>query len=985
MAARTTTTYLLISLGALIVLSGISLFLWRPRDDQALVRSARQALKIRQFDEAEKLATRVPKAAPLFTDAMLIAGEAATRREDLKGAVQYYEQVSDGRSEQGRLARVSLANVLIHTGDIERAITTFRAVLADEPNDVSSHQRIAYLFAATAQRWSSRHHLETILKSGASSVDDLALLADLQRPVDEAEYLNKCHLSYPDDPNTRLGLAAIRLLNGEQSAAQKEVERIVREFPENLSAQSLLGELLAGTSDSVFDAWNSGLPSNAESWPDIWYDRGLHCYLKENRQSAARCFWEVLKLAPLHRRATYQLGRVLTELERPEAPAFAERARDLFTLSTWLMHATRSEGRNETALREIVGLMDRMGRVWETCAWSQLARQNFPDSDWPDSYLRRLGPRLNRNLPMILSESDLAQTIDLSSYAPYSAADGENKQSMILPKTEHQRLTFVEQPDGPDFVFFSAADPATRGARMQEQTGGGIGVLDADQDGLPDLYCVQSAEWPSSLQYPTISLDRVDRLYRNRGSNGFADITAESGIQETGFSQSCAIGDLDQDGFEDLYVANIGPNSLLLSNGDGTFSVKETPTADVLQWTSSCAMVDVNRDGNVDLIDINYVSGSEVYSRICSGRACSPSTFGGTLPQIHLGRGDGTFDSVLASVPVAESKGLGLLVFQNPDQSFPYLFIANDQTPKFLLSAEKTDTGYSFHDSAFRTGLAYNGDGLLTAAMGIAAEDLDQNGLTDFFITNFMDEANTLYLQQSSELFQDLSRPAGVAGSGLPYVGWGTQFFDPDNDGDSDIVIANGHVDDYTDEGGLYHMPPQLLRNLGPNEFEIVDGNEAGPFFMRKLLGRGLSLLDWNDDGRQDFVVSCIGDRAALVTNTTANAGHFLKVRLIGVHSERCAWFSNVEVSAGDITLRKQLYAGSGYHASNERILMFGIGEHRQVDQVRIKWPGGSESLLENVQADSTLEIREATDAAILRVGRKIQTHSVIWRAKSDK
>ncbi|MEJ7591345.1 MAG: FG-GAP-like repeat-containing protein [Planctomycetaceae bacterium] len=935
-----------------------------------LLKQARTALLEKHFSDAERLVKSIPPTDPHFVEAMLIAGESATRLNRFEDAVQYYRLVPLDGSEKSVLAQFSLANVLIHTGDLSAAFAAFVVVLESEPMDVATHSRVAFLYAASARRWESRPHLELILRSGGATVEELALLADLERPVDEEAYLKKCEQSYPNDPNVRLGLASIAAQNGQPAAAILELQKIIHEQPELMAAQALVGELLASERSSRFDTWHAELPSNADQWPDIWYARGVRAQLLEHQKIAARCFWQVLRISPIHRRANYQLGRILAELHDANANGFAEQSRQLFSLTQALMHALRSEGRNEVIMQQIVQTLDRMGRVWETCAWAQLSRKNFPQSEWPTAFLQRLAPLLNDQLPMVLADRNLAIKCDLSSFPEYTdILSAQIPEQRTAPDSAvNTTIQFLaESAIGIDFVYQNAADDSTRGSRMQEQTGGAVTVVDVDQDGWQDLYFVQGAQWSTGNNVPNLTNGLIDRIYRNRIGRKFQDMTALTDIDERGFGQSCAAGDFNNDGFDDLYVANIGQNSLLLSNGDGTFTQAEIPVESPVHWTSSCAIADINSDGLPDLVDINYVSGSDVFTRICSGRACSPSAFNGTLDQVHFSNGDGTFNTMTASTPVAESKGLGLIVFRNPDAEFPSIFVANDQTQKFLLSLNYDESGEpGLTDSAFQTGLGYSGDGLLTAAMGIAADDVDNNGLIDFFVTNFKDESNTLYLQISEGLFQDLSRTAGLDAAGIPFVGWGTQFLDADLDGDLDLVVANGHVDDYRDEDGEFHMRPQVFRNTGDAQFQEVASEQAGDYFAQKFLGRGLAKLDWNQDGLTDFAVSNMGGPASLVTNATAHRGNFINVRLHATTTSRDAFYSQVEVRTEQSQWIRQLCAGSGYHACNERVLQFGLGSDEAIQSVRVLWPSGAETLIENPVTDCTLELVEGRTVGLL-------------------
>ncbi|HEX6987147.1 MAG TPA: VCBS repeat-containing protein, partial [Planctomycetaceae bacterium] len=572
---------------------------------------------------------------------------------------------------------------------------------------------------------------------------------------------------------------------------------------------------------------------------------------------AARCFWESVRRVPAQRRGNYQLGQVLVSLGEEAGHEFAERAGKLYELTQLLDEVLRTEGRSESAFRAVTNLTEATGRAWEAYAWAAAAAEAFPDSAWPHATLARLAPVVAENPPHTLPAANLALKHDYSGFPDHRellrSVTGGSEPQAGAPVVSS--ILFEEEADaGIDFVYENGHDPSTKGARMFEQNGGGVAVLDFDLDGWPDLYFTQGAKWVHGAPASTPTPGLVDRLYRNDGGRRFAEVTPVAGLGDPGYGQGVSVGDLDADGFADLYVANIGVNRLYRNNGDGTFTdATEESGLEGQAWTASCVMADLNADGLPDLFDVTYVTGPDVYEAICNGRACSPRIFEGLPDRLHLNQGDGTFAFVPNATPTTDSKGLGVVAADVGSRGRPSLFIANDQVPNHFLRNLPSDdpSNIRLQEEGFVTGLAFDGEGLPMACMGIAADDADGNGLLDFFVTNFKDESNTLYLQDAPGLFVDATVPAGLKAPSVPFVGWGTQFLDADLDGEPDLVVVNGHVDDYRDEGGEYHMRPQFFRNTGGGRFvELFD--EAGAYFGRKYLGRGLARLDWNRDGRPD-------------------------------------------------------------------------------------------------------------------------------------
>jgi hypothetical protein len=565
------------------------------------------------------------------------------------------------------------------------------------------------------------------------------------------------------------------------------------------------------------------------------------------------------------------------------------------------------------------------------------------------------------------------------------------------------RIQFVDDAVrcGVDFVYHQGRVPDMVGVRMQESTGGGAGVLDFDCDGQPDLFLTQGEDWPRDADAPAPSEAYRDRLYRNLGA-GFRDVTDACRLpSEDGFGQGCSAGDFNDDGFVDLYVANIGVNQLLLNNGDGTFTDATAAfglTASA--WTSSCVIADINADGYPDLVDVNYVAGESLYRMICNEHQCSPLAYESAPDHLHLSSGDGTVRLLaLTGSSEVERGGAGLGVVAFRAGSYPAgglaprgndgaqehpgydsaivpgldprrlaLFIANDQQPNFFFvnsPAENSDN-LQLTDVAFVTGLAFNKDGRATACMGVASGDLNGDRLLDLFVTNYKGEANNLYVQDPSGCFTDAIAGTGLLAPGLPYVGWGAQFLDADNDGRLDLAVANGHVADFGEEGVEYEMPTQFFRNRKDGTFEELTPDVVGPFFGRKVLGRSLATVDWNRDGLTDFVLSPIGSPVALLTNQSEGAGNSFTIRLRATSTARDAIGAYVSVTTAAGEAVQQLTVGDGYQASNERVLRFGLGSLDRIDKVVVIWPGGRRQTFQGAPPNRRLDVVEGLSHATL-------------------
>jgi tetratricopeptide (TPR) repeat protein/diadenosine tetraphosphatase ApaH/serine/threonine PP2A family protein phosphatase len=968
-----------------------------PASPDELLRHVRAAAAEGQFVRAESLIVQIPTKAPEWAQAQLVVGEAALKAGRYADAVRYFQALA-------RFSPPSADTVVGHFyageafrdgGRLRDAAESYQTFLWSEPNNAAAHERLAFLLSATGQTWEALPHYLALIQSGTATISELALVADLDRAVEQRPFLERCHQQAADDPWVALGLAAQDYWDGDVVRAEQRLRQLLATHPDLAAGQAFLGELLVSQSESGFRSWHDHLPPSVANHPQIWFVRGLWSRRHGQLEQAARCFWEVVRQAPTHRRATYQLGQVLTSLKHPGAEAIERQAHQLVQLTQTIDVVLRTEGRYHEPLQRTVELLEGLGRYWEACAWSLVARQRFPEAAWPGDVFSRLAGRLSASLPLVDESANPALRYDFSGLPPFSwPPEGSPLSPTAAEQAAANGIRFLEEAEpGPNFTYFNGNDPLveplpetspsadssqrdvlirirsrTR-SRIFEQNGGGVGVVDYDQDQRPDLFFPQGAVWKHGEDGPRLDEELTDRIFRNIGGQRFVDVSPQVRLVDRGYGQGCAAGDIDNDGFPDLYVANIGRNQLYRNNGDGTFT-DVTPVAMLAadDWTASCAIVDLDGNGLADLYDVNYLTGPDVYKAVCEGHMCSPKVFAPAPDRVWINQGDGQF---LGGHPLAEEthgKGLGIVAIPSTDRRHPLLFIANDQVPNYLLRIQLAATrlGVQFEDVAFVAGVALNQDGVPMASMGIAADDANGDGLIDLYVSTFKDEASMLFLQDAQGLFVDAANPAGLRGPTWPYVGWGAQFLDADLDGAVDLVGVNGHVDDYRPEGGEYHMPPQFFRNLGAGRFVELSAADVGPFFAQKRLGRGLARLDWNGDGRMDFAVSNIGDRASLVTNFSQPAGQFLNVRLHARTTARDAIGSRIVVAAADRSWTKFLLAGDGYMASNERVVQFGLGAAATVADVRIEWPSGALTMGRRIPSNCTLQVVEGTSYGIV-------------------
>ncbi len=496
---------------------------------------------------------------------------------------------------------------------------------------------------------------------------------------------------------------------------------------------------------------------------------------------------------------------------------------------------------------------------------------------------------------------------------------------------------------------------------LPETMGPGCAFIDYDNDGWPDIVLVNDANWPG---HPGASTTL--KLYHNNHDGSFTDVTRKAGLAVSMFGLGVAVGDYDNDGFEDLFITALGQSHLFHNNGNGTFSdvTKAAGLWGPDEFSTGAAWVDYDRDGKLDLVVANYVQWSIAGDLFCTldgtrKSYCTPESYKGSSARLWHNLGNGKFEDATQKAKFYDptSKSLGVAILDYDNDGWPDILLANDTQPNKLYLNKHDGT---FEEKGVSAGIAFSEDGVARAGMGVDAADYDRSGHASIIITNFANQMLSLYHNEGNGLFVDEAPRSEVGRASLVTLGFGCFFFDYDNDGWPDILVVDGHIENEIErvqKRVSYAEPPHLFRNLGGGKFQEVT-QTLGPVFASPKVARGAAYADIDNDGALDVLLTTNGGRAYLFHNE-GGTNHSLRVKLQGTKSNRDGIGAVVRVTSGKDRQWQMLRSGSSYLSQSELVVTFGLGGAAKADSVEVQWPSGQVDKLSNINADQTVAIEE--------------------------
>lgn len=976
-----------ILIGVLVVAAaalGISRWLFPRQDVEQLFRQAVAAAEQGENARAASILDKVLVREPDHYEARLYRGQVARDLGNRDEALRNWQAVPDSPPKFGAVARYLEGTATLEADRAVEAEMLLRRAAELNPNYLQPRERLLELYVVQMRGADIRDQLDALRFLRPWKLEELVLYSVAgQRLQDTDDAIKRMERFVKADRGDVFSATALvrYYLEGERlDRAAELADRLLKQMGSNHYVLGLLTEVYLRQSDLAAAARSLARVDAARPLDAVFLRScGSYWSMRGDHERAAASLSQAVIADPEDLATQQRLGTELSRLGRHEQAVVHLRQAEL--IDRVLRQASRiprRDRKNDQLLVPIVldvadALME-LKRYDESVHWYDQALRLQPGAAKANEGIRRVAQMIRADPSLVDKVADnhpravaaapetLRFIIPDRTAAPPEIAVAETSKELRTIK-----LRDVHAEAGIDFQYFNGQ---TGLKYLVESMGGGVAVLDFDNDGWPDLYFSQGC----ALPFDAKNRDHLDRLFRNLGNGRFQDVTASAGLGDAQYGQGCVAGDYDNDGDSDLVVANFGENVFYRNNGDGTFSdvTAETRLAGS-KWSSSLALADLDRDGDLDLYIVTYVDSL----RVCHGQngriaTCDPQNFDAEQDRLLCNRGDGTFEDVSRSAGILapDGKGLGIIIADLDNDSWSDIYIANDGTPNFMFRNRGAEGSLlTFESCGMLSGTAVNGDGQAQGGMGIACADFEGDGLLDLFVTNFYLESSTMYRNRGDLYFDDVTQTTKIKAATRPMVGFGVQAIDFDLDGRQDLITGNGHIDDFRFRNEPWKMPTLLFQGNGDGSFRDTS-REAGPYFHGEYLGRGVARLDWDRDADPDVVVVHQDTQVALLKNES-ETGNRIVLELHGVVSNRDALGARVYVVTAQGRQLLEWMAGDGFFSSNERRMIAGLGSADRASEVEIVWPTGEHVKLSDVPANSRVLAVEGQPPRIVPLDRE--------------
>lgn len=944
------------------------------KDTQTQVDPIKQAMELLKKGDPDAAAAATRKALvanPNDQRALTLMLNMFIAKKDTASAVETLDRLAELNSKRQDEFNAHAANLLLASGEVDGALDRLRILLKRSPgydqgrriyaqaldrhgNPFDANEQIRYLIGRMPMNQEALYGLMSPDRSFAT-ID--AIPGKSEAEVQRINAIN---------------IARMHIANG---APRKAIETLEKLITETGKTEPVVGALMARSlanaqEFSRLEGWLAGAPNSNQRYFDYWLAVGA-LSMHRNNDFAVRCFMEAVRREPHSMDAHFGLVASLDKLgEADNAELFRSRNSQIDGVNLVVKGLRESSAPTPNQIVEISEKLVEIGRPLESIAWQELALRFFNPKSPQLRDIPKYKKVILKELPSGRDKETIFCGLDPENYPSpakwlstltKSGSDSLNvarSDTQTIPEAKEPVFANVANSVGIKFRYRNAAEPVAKVLRIFEAFGAGIACVDFDRDGKLDFYIGQAGAEPIKEQSKF-----ANGLFRNLDGS-FSDVVEQSGADDRDYAMGVTAGDWNQDGFADLLIGNLGQSRLLVNQGDGTFVEHTGFAAGKSSLTSSVAIADVTGDALPDLIEINYIDDPTLFDPIeynAAGKPKFPAVlqYHSSADVLHATQKDGAF----LSQQIGEQKGdnvragMALLVTDIDGSEGNEIFVANDLYANQYWIRNSSNGQWS--DTASARGVAYGSFGKPLACMGIAAADFDGNGHLDIHISNFAGEWSNHYMQTESGLFQDSTSKYSLDVITQPMLGFGSQAIDYDNNTSWDLMIGNGHIEDFSESGRAFKMPTQVIA-LTKDGFEQKKVSGDG-YWQQSHLSRSMAKCDFNRDGRIDMIVSDLQEDVALLENRTDSGHHWLQLELVGTESERDAIGARVVAHFGGRTVTQIVQSGDGYMAKNESILCFGLGKQQKVEKLEVRWPNGKTQTFDQLTADHRFQLTQGS------------------------